>query len=71
MAKRAKGSKDRTFWNTASQAPSAISLAIGFLMIALGLISSTLLAFLINVFGFILIISGLVGIYLLGGAHRK
>ncbi len=66
----AKGSS-QSFWNTARQAPSVVSLAMGFAIVGAGLISSTILSILMNIAGVILIVSGIVGIYLLGGANRK
>lgn len=72
MAKKTKGSMRRvSFWTTASQAPSAISLIIGFILIFGGVLFPSILAILVNLAGFILIFSGIIGIYLLGGANRK
>lgn len=70
MAKKTKQT-NKSFWSTASQAPSAIMLVIGFLLVFAGIVFPSVLAFLVNIFGLILILSGIIGIYLLGGAHRK
>ncbi len=67
MAKKTK----QSFWDTASQAPSAVSLVIGFLLLLAGIAFPSVLAFLVNIAGIVLVLSGIIGIYMLGGANRK
>lgn len=71
MPKKMPKKSSQSFWTTANQAPSAISLVIGFLIMLAGLVFPSVLATLLIIAGFILIISGIIGIYLLGGANRK
>lgn len=72
MAKRKLTKKsDDSFWNTANQAPSAISLAIGFLLVLSGIVFPSVLGVLVDIAGMVLILAGIVGIYMLGGSHRK
>ncbi len=60
-----------SFWITASQAPAAISLVLGFLLVFAGILFPSVTAFLLNIFGFILIFAGIISIYLLGGVRRQ
>ena len=62
MAKKA----NRSFWVTANAGPSVVTLGVGFFLMLVGVAYPSYLATVtVDVSGFVLILSGIIGIFLL------
>ena len=78
MMVMAKRSPKKGFWDATSQAPAAVSLVLGFVLVVPGILFPSvvgsgyqILGTLMELAGFVFILAGIVTIYLLGGANRK
>ncbi len=67
MAKKTN-KQSKSFWKSTSRAPSAVSLAMGFLIVLDGIVFPSITSLLLEIAGLVLILSGIIGIYLLGGS---